>query len=80
MKERRYNHYFKDVRHLDYIDVYRVSRLWNINDDALFHALKKILNNGQRGTKSSIQDIKEAIVSLERFIELEEEDARPQTE
>lgn len=80
MKERQFNHYFKDVRHLDYIDVYRVSRLWSINDDSLFHALKKILNNGQRGAKSSIQDIKEAIVSLERFIELEEEDARQQTE
>jgi hypothetical protein len=35
------------------------------------HAIKKMLAPGQRGAKDTIQDMKEAIQSIERAIELE---------
>jgi len=58
---RKHSHYFKDVRHLDYVDVYRVLQLFNVTDNAIGHAIKKLL-------------VAEAIDSLERWLELNAED------
>ena len=41
------------------IDVYTIARLYEVNDAALFHALKKILGSGT-GEKSRAQEIREA--------------------
>jgi hypothetical protein len=53
------------------IDIYDVLDAFVVNDAAVAHAVKKLLAPGQRGNKSVIQDLKEAIVSIERAIERE---------
>lgn len=69
-----YKHYKKDVSNLNSIDVYRVLKLFDVKDPALQHAVKKILCAGDRGTKDKVQDIQEAIASLNRFLEMIKED------
>lgn len=62
------------------VDVYCVSEAFDLGTclksggalDAMNHARKKLLAPGQRGTKSAIQDIKEAHASLGRAIAMEE--------
>lgn len=70
------DHYKKDVSHLDMIDVYRVLQLFGVTDPCEQHAVKKILCAGKRGAKSHEQDIKEAIASLNRRLEMIDEDVR----
>ena len=55
------------------IDVYDVINAYNISCPGSQHALKKILKPGQRGFKNFEEDIKEAIISLERAIEINRE-------
>lgn len=69
-----YSHYKKDVSHLKTIDVYRVLTLFNVTDPCQQHAVKKILCAGIRGDKSRAQDIREAIDSLNRSLEMMQED------
>lgn len=72
---RKHNHYFKDVSHLSEIDVYRVLQLFNVSDQALGHAIKKLLCAGQRGAgKDHRKDIQEAIDTLQRRLEMQDED------
>lgn len=71
----KHSHYFKDVSHLDYIDVYRVITLFNVTDPCEQHALKKILCAGDRGDKSHEIDIIEARDSLDRRLEMMKEDS-----
>ena len=77
----KFPQYHKDVSHLKSVDVYRIIRLWGIWDPELQHALKKILAAGQRGAKSTSQDVQEAIDSLVRWQQIQDEDslAKPQT-
>ena len=70
-----YDHYKKDVRHLDMIDVYRVIELFEVTHPALQHALKKILAAGNRGAKDWGKDVQEAIDSLNRALQMRAEDA-----
>lgn len=74
MIEKAHNHYFKDVRHLDYIDVYRVIDLFGVTDPCLQHALKKLLVAGGRGHKGIETDIQDVIDSCERWKEMQKED------
>ena len=75
IEKRLHNHYFKDVRHLDTIDVYRVLSLFNVIDPCIQHAVKKLLVAGGRGAGKDIsRDIKEAIDSLQRWQEMRQED------
>lgn len=69
-------HYYKDVEHLKTIDVYRVLDLWKVTDPCLQHAIKKLLNAGQRGCKNHTEDVQEAIVSLRRSIHMMQEDIK----
>lgn len=73
---RDHNHYFKDVSYLDYIDVYRVLELFEVDNNAIAHAIKKLLCAGTRGSKNEQQDIQEAIDSLERWKDMRNEDFR----
>lgn len=58
------------------VDIYRIQRLYGMTDPALNHGMKKIMAPGLRkGGKSRRQDIEEAIYSLQRFLELEDEAA-----
>lgn len=69
-----HKHYFKDVSHLETIDVYRVLSLYEVVDPCIQHAVKKLLVCGQRGNKPAVQDLQEAIDSLNRCIEMMKED------
>lgn len=72
---RKHSHYFKDVKHLEYIDVYRVLELFTVTNPCLQHAIKKLLVAGGRGAgKDLFRDVQEAIDSLNRFKEMFEED------
>ena len=70
----KYPHYFKSVSHLETVDVYRVLSLFQVNDPCLQHAIKKLLCAGDRGDKSMIKDITEARDSLNRHLEMLQED------
>lgn len=72
--ELKHSHYKKDVSHLDFIDVYRVLELFEVESHAVGHAIKKLLCGGGRGTKDEAQDIQEAIDSLVRYQEMKNED------
>ena len=72
--ERKHSHYFKDVRHLDYVDIYQVCKLFPVDDDsgAIVHARKKLLVAGGRGAgKDMIKDITEARDTLNRYLQIE---------
>jgi hypothetical protein len=74
-ERRKHAHYFKDVKGLTEIDVYRVLALFNITDQAIGHALKKLLVAGGRGAGKDIhKDIQEAIDTLVRWQEIQQED------
>lgn len=74
-KEEKHSHYKKDVRHLKFIDVYRVLDLYEVTNPCLQHAVKKLLVAGGRGAGKDIHtDIQEAIDSLERWKQMKEED------
>lgn len=65
-----HSHYFKDVKNLNTIDVYKVCELFGIDDPsgAIQHAIKKLLVAGGRGVKDRERDIKEAIDTLTRHL------------
>lgn len=68
-------HYYKSVKHLRTVDIYRAIALFGVTHPCLAHAAKKILVPGIRtGGKGAEQDIKEAIQSLQRWLEMLEED------
>lgn len=69
-----HNHYFKDVSRYDVIDVYRVLTIFDVFSPPLQHAIKKLLCAGARGYKDDVQDLREAIDSILRAIEMIEED------
>lgn len=68
-----FGHYYRDVRHLERIDIYRFCDLFDIRGP-LEHALKKIACAGLRGSKDFNKDLNEAIKSINRAIEMREED------
>ena len=53
------------------VDVYDILTAYSVTNPADAHAIKKMLCPGKRGAKDGIQDRQEAIVSLQRAIELE---------
>ena len=73
--EERYPQYYKSVRHLEFVDAYRVHTLFAIEDcsGCIQHASKKLLLSGSRtGGKEKRQDIEEARDTLTRWLELEQ--------
>lgn len=69
----KYNHYYRDVSHLEKIDIYRFCQLFGVTGP-LEHALKKIACAGNRGAKDFYKDLYEAIDSINRAIEMRQED------
>lgn len=57
------------------IDVYDVLTAFNVTNPATAHAIKKLLMPGNRGHKSTEQDLKEALDSIDRAIEIEVQNA-----
>ena len=73
---KKYPAYYKDVSHLDEIDVYAVHHVFNVQDSsgAIQHASKKLLLSGARtGGKSVFKDIREARDTLTRWMQLNPE-------
>lgn len=70
---KKYNHYFVRVP-WSYIDIYRLLELFKVTDNAIGHAVKKLLVPGLRGNKPTKQDIIEARDTLNRRIEMWDED------
>lgn len=71
---RKYPHYYKDVRHLAVLDVYRIIDLFNVLAGPQQHALKKVLLPGLRKKNTVRKDITEAIDTLSRQLEMLDED------
>jgi hypothetical protein len=73
---RKHAHYFRSVAHLNEIDIYRVFELFGVTDPCQQHAIKKLIVPGMRGGgKSTRKDIEEAIDTLQRKLEMLDEDA-----
>lgn len=53
-------------------DFYDIAEAWQVHCPATQHAIKKLLQPGARGHKDTMQDLVEALSSIERAIELEE--------
>lgn len=66
----KHAHYHKLTNGAETVDVYWVLNAWGVQCHATGHAIKKLLNAGQRGVKPAKQDLKEAIDSIKRAIEL----------
>lgn len=73
---RKHAHYFKPVANLTEIDIYRVCDLFAVDDPsgATQHAIKKLLLPGQRGAKDRRKDLQEAIDTLQRRLQMLDED------
>lgn len=52
------------------VDVYDILRAFNVTCPATQHAIKKLLMAGQRGWKSVTQDLREALASVQRAIDM----------
>ena len=68
-----FNHYFRDITPLNHLDPYLLFRLYGVDCHEVGHAIKKLLSAGQRGAKDRTQDLQEAIKTIQRCIELDEE-------
>ena len=76
---RKYNHYFRPIPPgVTAIDLYRFAEMFEVTDSSLFHALKKIVAAGKRGSKTVEQDVQEAIDSLQRWQEMRREETPAQ--
>lgn len=71
LKEDPYQKTFQGVK----IDPYRISCIYGPMHPAQFQALKKILRAG-KSHKPLVQDIEEAVESLERWLEMLQEDGK----
>lgn len=75
--KKQHSHYYKDVEHLNSIDVYRVLDLFEVTDPCIAHAIKKLLAAGVRGAgKDQLQDVSEAIDSLNRYLQMQLENEK----
>ena len=72
----KYPHYYKDIRHLNIIDIYRFFDLFEVTDPCLQHSMKKLAVGGKRGAKDYEKDIKEAMDTLSRWEYMQEENKR----
>lgn len=68
----QYPHYYKPTKGQEFVDVYSILSMWNVTDHAIAHAIKKLLAAGQRGAKDKLKDKREAIVSIQRSIEMDD--------
>jgi hypothetical protein len=73
----KHSHYHKDVSHLKSIDIYRLLELFDVTDQAIGHAVKKLMCAGKRGSKSFEQDVREAVDTLNRRLQMIAEDDAP---
>lgn len=65
------NKYSREIKPGVFVDVYDVLNAFKTGSSAVDHAVKKLLAPGERGVKPREQDLKEAVASIERAIEIE---------
>lgn len=70
----KHSHYDYEYRGIK-IDPYRIFEIYQISNAAQQHAIKKLLRAG-KGEKPLGKDIREAIDSLNRWLEMIEEDEK----
>lgn len=70
--DKHYSFTYKGVR----IDPYRIFEIYGITNSAQQHAIKKLLRAGN-SNKSLKQDIAETIMTLNRWLDMMEEDSVP---
>lgn len=56
------------------IDIYDILNAYQVTCPATQHAIKKLLQPGERGHKDKLTDLREALASVERAIEMAEQD------
>ena len=56
------------------IDIYDILKAWCVSCPATQHAIKKLLQPGERGHKDKLTDLREALSSVERAIQMAEQD------
>lgn len=79
MSNRKHGHYFKKLP-TNEIDVYGVLKAFEVESHAIGHAIKKLLVAGARGGgKNRERDFQEAIDSIERELEMMEEERKAKT-
>jgi hypothetical protein len=67
----KYERVFESIDGEEFLaDVYSVLAAFGVKCPARQHAIKKLLMPGQRGAKSEIQDLDEALVSVSRAIDM----------
>jgi hypothetical protein len=75
-QRKKFPHYYKEIpKGVTHVDVYWVVEAWGVSNP-VGHAVKKLLAAGQRGSKAREKDLREAIVSVQRALELEGYEAR----
>jgi len=72
-KARPFSHYFKPCPFTE-VDVYRVLLMFEVADPCLQHAIKKLLVPGSRGGKDAARDVREAMASLQRWVDMRAEE------
>ena len=73
-KNNNNNPYIVDISKYNKLDIYRILSLYNVTNPCLQHSIKKLLCAGKRGSKNFLQDVNEALQSLQRFLEMQGED------
>lgn len=56
------------------IDIYDILNAYRVTCPATQHAVKKLLQPGERGHKDKLTDLREALASVERAIQMAEQD------
>ena len=56
------------------IDIYDILKAYRVTCPATQHAIKKLLQPGERGHKDKLTDLREALASIERAIQMAEQD------
>lgn len=56
------------------IDIYDILKAWGVTCPATQHAIKKLLQPGERGHKDKLTDLREALSSVERAIQMADQD------
>lgn len=59
------------------IDIYDILNAYRVTCPATQHAIKKLLQPGERGHKDKLTDLREALASIERAIEMAEHGQKP---
>lgn len=73
----KYSHYFREVpKGVTHIDIYRLLAMFGVTDNALGHAIKKLIVPGLRGAKDVCKDVTEARDTLNRWLQMAQEDGR----